>query len=57
MELKTLVFEKAGKHNTDATLQITGERAFALGIKQVVVASSDGDTARRAHALSQVGAG
>jgi len=51
MELKTLVFEKAGKHNTDATLQIAKERALALGIKQVVVASSYGDTARRAQAL------
>jgi hypothetical protein len=51
MELKTLVFEKAGKHNTDATLQIGKERALALGIKQIVVASSHGDTARKAHAL------
>ena len=51
MELKTLVFEKAGKHNTDATLQIAKERALALGIKQVVVASSHGYTARKAHAL------
>jgi len=51
MELKTLVFEEAGKHNTDATLQIARERARALGIKQVVVASSHGYTARKAHAL------
>jgi hypothetical protein len=51
MELKTLVFEKAGPHNTDATLQIARERARALGIQQVVVASSHGDTARQAHAL------
>jgi hypothetical protein len=51
MELKTLVFEKAGEHNTDATLQIAKERALALGIKQVVVASSYGGTARKAHAL------
>ena len=51
MELKTLVFEKAGKHNTDATLQIAKERALALGIKQVVVASSFGYTARKAQAL------
>lgn len=51
MELKTLIFEKAGKHNTDATLQIAKERAQALGIKQVVVASSHGYTARKAQAL------
>lgn len=51
MELKTLVFEEAGKHNTDATLQIANERALALGIKQVVVASSHGYTARKAQAL------
>lgn len=51
MELKTLVFEKAGEHNTDATLHIAKERALGLGIKQVVVASSHGTTARRAHAL------
>jgi hypothetical protein len=51
MELTTLVFEKAGKHNTDATLRIAKERALALGIKQIVVASSHGYTARKAHAL------
>ena len=51
MELKTLVFEQAGEHNTDATLQIARERAQALGIKQVVVASTHGYTARQAHAL------
>jgi len=51
MELKSLIFEKAGKHNTDATLQIAKERALALGIKQVVVASSHGYTARKAQAL------
>jgi hypothetical protein len=51
MELKTLVFEKPGPHNTQPTLQIAKERALVLGIKQVVVASSHGDTARVAHAL------
>ena len=51
MELKTLVFEKAGPHNTQATLQIARERALALGTTQVVVASSHGDTARVAQAL------
>jgi hypothetical protein len=51
MELRTLVFDTAGRHNTDATLQIAKERAMALGIAQVVVASSHGDTARKAHSL------
>jgi hypothetical protein len=51
VELKTLVFETAGKHNTDATLQIAKDRALALGIEQVVVASSHGYTARKAQAL------
>jgi hypothetical protein len=50
MELKTLVFETRGERNTDATLQIAAERALALGIKQAVVASSHGMTARKAHA-------
>lgn len=49
MELKTLIFDKPGKHNTDATLAIARERAQALGIKQIVVASSHGFTARKAH--------
>lgn len=51
MELRTLVFEKAGRQNTDATLEIAKERASALGIKQIVVASSHGHTARKAHSL------
>ena len=51
MEQKTLIFDKAGKGNTDATLEIARERATALGIKQVVVASSHGDTARKAHEM------
>jgi hypothetical protein len=51
VEIKTLVFQKAGKQNTDATLQIAKERALALGIKQIVVASSHGYTARQAHAV------
>jgi len=51
MELKTLLFEKGGPQNTDATIHIARERALALGIKQIVVASSHGDTARKAHGL------
>jgi len=51
VEHKTLLFEQSGPHNTAATLQIAHERALALGITQVVVASSHGSTARQAHAL------
>jgi hypothetical protein len=51
MELKTLLFAEPGPGNTEATLQIARERALALGIKQAVVASTHGDTARKAHAL------
>ena len=35
MELRSLLFETGGEHNTDATLQIAWERARALGIRQV----------------------
>ncbi len=48
MELRTLYFDKPGKENTRATLRIARERVEALGIKQVVVASSHGYTARMA---------
>lgn len=51
MELKTLLFETYGDHNTLPTLQIARDRAISLGIKQVVVASSHGSTARQAHTL------
>ncbi len=49
MEIKTLVFEEGGPQNTDATLQVSAERAQALGVTQIVVASSHGFTARKAH--------
>ncbi|MBN1640862.1 MAG: hypothetical protein JXA09_06480 [Anaerolineae bacterium] len=51
MEGKVLYHERPGRANTDATLRVARERAEALGIKQVVVASSHGYTAKRAHAL------
>jgi len=51
MELKTWIFEEKGPANTDATLQIAAQRSQVLGIKQIVVASSHGDTARKAHAI------
>lgn len=51
MELTTLVFDKSGPQNTDATLEIAARRARDLDIRQVVVASSHGFTARKAHAV------
>jgi len=51
MEMRTLVFGKGGKKNTDATLKIARQRAVQLKIRQVVVASSHGFTAKKAHAV------
>lgn len=51
MELRTLLFEEGGRHNTAATLQITRDRALALGIRQVVLATNHGFTAREAHRI------
>lgn len=51
MLLTTQCYDTPGEHNTDATLNIAFERARALGIRQVVVASSHGETARKAQAL------
>jgi hypothetical protein len=54
MEGKTLYFEQPGKANTDATLQAARERAAALGIRQIVVASTHGYTAKQAqHVFGQ----
>lgn len=49
MEGRILYFERSGKENTDATLKAACERAQALGIRQVVVASTHGYTAERAQ--------
>lgn len=51
METRTLYFEQPGKGNTEATLRIAAERARALGITQVVLASSHGYTAEMAHRI------
>ncbi len=47
----TLLFDKPGPRNTEATLQAAAERAVALGLTQFVVASSSGKTAVRAGEL------
>ena len=43
-----MYFDKPGKDNTDQTLISAAERGKALGLKEVVVASSTGKTAYRA---------
>ena len=46
MQGRTLYFQEPGQENTSATLQIARERAEALGIGQIVVASTHGYTAK-----------
>jgi hypothetical protein len=43
-----MYFDKPGKINTEKTLKLAYERGKALGIKEVAVASSKGDTAKKA---------
>jgi hypothetical protein len=51
MQKNILYFEQPGKVNTDATLSAARARAEELGIRQVVIASSHGSTALRAHEI------
>ncbi len=48
MEIKTVYFENQGKENTEETLRIARQRAEELGIKNILLASTWGDTAVRA---------
>lgn len=48
METKITYFEKPGKQNTDAVMEIVKKRAQELGINTVVVASYRGYTADKA---------
>ncbi|UCC90883.1 MAG: hypothetical protein JSW24_01610 [Dehalococcoidia bacterium] len=48
MESKTVYFENPGSENTEAVLRIARQRAEELGIKNIVLASTRGDTAVRA---------
>ncbi len=41
-------FEKPGKQNTEKTLELAVERALKRGLKHLVVASSTGETAKKA---------
>ncbi len=48
MEGKIVYFDNPGKENTDEALRIAKERAQELGIKTVVVATTEGGTAAKA---------
>ena len=48
MESKIVYFENPGSENTEAVLRITRQRAEELGINNILVASTTGDTAVRA---------
>jgi hypothetical protein len=50
MEEKIIYFEKPGKENTAGVFQLIQERARVRGIKKIVLASTRGDTARKAAA-------
>jgi uncharacterized protein len=51
LEEKILYFETPGKTNTDSTLNAVRRRAGELKVKQIVVASTHGHTAKRAAEL------
>ncbi|MFC1900812.1 pyruvate kinase alpha/beta domain-containing protein [Chloroflexota bacterium] len=48
MESKIVYFDNPGKENTDEVLKIAKQRAQELGIKTVVVATTEGGTAAKA---------
>ena len=48
MELKTVYFEKPSEENTETVLRIARQRAEELGIKTILVASTEGTTAVKA---------
>ena len=50
MERKITYFEKPGPTNTDETLRLAADEAAARGIRRIILASTRGDTARRASA-------
>ncbi len=53
MDLKTVYFEKLGRGNTEETLRIAKKRADELGIKTILVASTEGNTAVQAMGVFQ----
>ena len=48
MEASILYFKEPGRANTEATLRAARKRGEALGIRQIVVATTHGYTARKA---------
>jgi len=51
IEEKIIYFEEPGQQNTEVTLHLAAERAKARGISKIVLASTTGDTARKAARL------
>lgn len=51
--IQSVHFEKPGKENTARTLEIAKQRADALGIKTILVATTRGDTGAQAAQLFQ----
>jgi hypothetical protein len=48
MDGKIVYFEKAGPENTEMTLRIAKQRAEALGVKKILIASTTGSAAVKA---------
>jgi Uncharacterized conserved protein len=48
MDVNVKYFETKGQINTDETLRVARERAETLGIRQIIVASTYGETGRKA---------
>ena len=53
MESTITYFETAGAGNTDVTLALATKRALEVGAKRIVLASTTGETARKASVLLQ----
>jgi uncharacterized protein len=51
VEEKIVYFEEPGPNNTEVVLNLAAERAKARGINKIVLASTTGDTARKAAKL------
>ncbi len=47
-EKKIVYFRNKGRENTEKTLELAKERALELGIKYIVVASTSGETGKKA---------
>ena len=51
--VQSVYFEKPGKENTPRTLEIAKQRADALGVKTILIATTRGDTGAQAVRLFQ----